>query len=75
MKSAALVSLLMAATPLRSEPAPAALIELLTEEQRLADAAATLPPVDGIATMLAEDARVYARGGPFQISAPGEGKP
>ncbi len=66
LKTVALVPLFMVATPLRSEPAPAALVELLTEEKQLSQAAATLPPVEAIATMLAEDARVYARGGPYQ---------
>ncbi|MEO7655465.1 MAG: nuclear transport factor 2 family protein [Sphingomicrobium sp.] len=68
LKTIAAVSLITLAAPAQSaEAAPqAALTALLAEENRLAEAAALLPPVEGIATMLAEDARVYARSGPFK---------
>ncbi|MEO7603137.1 MAG: nuclear transport factor 2 family protein [Sphingomicrobium sp.] len=62
-KSVAAVSLIFIATP--ADATPAALSELLTEEEQLAKAAETLDPAAGIASMLAEDARLYARGGPY----------
>ena len=49
-------------------PAPSAnaLTELLTDEQRLAAAAAKLAPAEAIGSMMAEDVRLYTRGGPFR---------
>jgi ketosteroid isomerase-like protein len=62
-KSVAAVSLIVIAAP--AQATPAALTELLTEEAKLAKAAEALDPAAGIASMLADDARLYARGGPF----------
>jgi hypothetical protein len=63
-KSVAAASLVIVAAP--AEAIPAALTDLLSEEARLATAAESLDPASGIASMLADDARLYARGGPFK---------
>jgi ketosteroid isomerase-like protein len=66
-KSVAAVSLAIVAAPaLAVEAVPVALTELLADEQRLAAAAEALPPAEGIGAMLAEDVRLYARGGPLK---------
>lgn len=65
-KSVAAVCLVLAVAPSASaEAVPAALTELLAEEKSLAEAAATLPPAEAIASLLADDTRLYTRGGPF----------
>ncbi len=63
-KSVAAVSLIAATTS--ANAAPAALSDLLRADAQLAKAAETLDPAAGIASMLAEDARLYARGGPYK---------
>ena len=66
-KSVAAASLIVIAAPAASADAvPPALTGLLAEEKTLADAGAALPPAEAIASMLAEDARLYTRGGPFR---------
>lgn len=62
-KSVAAVSLFVIAAS--AQATPAALSELLADEARLAKAAEALDPATGITSMMAEDVRLYTRGGPF----------
>ncbi len=64
-KSIVAVLLIIAPPALAAEAIPTALSDLLAEEKRLALAASALPPAAGIGSMLAEDVRLYARGGPY----------
>lgn len=63
-KSVAAVSLMVIAAP--AQATPAALSELLAEEARLAKTAEALDPATGITSMMADDVRLYTRGGPFK---------
>ena len=65
-KSIAAILMVFAGASAQAQTAPPALAELLAEERRLADAVATLAPPEAIASLLADDARVYARGGPYR---------
>ena len=66
-KSVAAVSIALASVPaLAADALPAALTELLADEARLAAAAEALPPAEAIGAMMAQDVRLYARGGPFK---------
>ena len=66
-KSVAAVSLVVIAAP--AAATPAALSELLAEEARLAKSADALDPAAGIASMMADNVRLYTRGGPFNGKA------
>ena len=63
-KSVAAVSLIVIVAP--AQATPGALNELLSEEARLAKAAEKLDPATGITSMMADDVRLYTRGGPFK---------
>lgn len=64
---ATLLSLLLFAGPAMAQRTPQAAYEdLIASERALSDAAAQLSPAEGIAGMLAEDAVLMARGGPFR---------
>ena len=71
-KCVAAVSLAVLAAPSQSaDLPPAGLAELLSQEQALSKAAASQPPADGIGSILAEDVRLYTRGGPYRGRAAG----
>lgn len=63
------VSVVLAWTPAVAAPVTApgeAIGSLLAEERRLAEAAADVPAPKGIASLLADDVRLYSRGGPYK---------
>ena len=66
-KCVAAVSLAVLGAPSHStEAPPATLTELLSQEEDLARAAADLPPAAAIGSILGENVRLYARGGPYR---------
>lgn len=69
-KSVAAFTIALAPIPALAADSPlAALTQLVAEEKRLAEVAANLTPAQAIGTLLAEYARLYARGGPFKCRA------
>ena len=66
-KSVAALSLIAASACVSAAQAvPAAIADLLSAERQLSERAAALGPAEGVGSMLAEDVRLYARGGPYK---------
>ena len=58
-----LAALAVIAAPVSAQAPKSALDDLIKAEQQLSDKAAVLPPAEGIASMLADDGRLFTKQG------------